>query len=163
MNNCFALAPWADVLHAGDARWWLAHPEAERACAERWTLDPMLGTQPGMSHIEGIDEPGISEHPTRVHTGGNSGYSAIGLAALWGADRVTLLGYDMGTTGGRLHWHPDHDEKTLGNPVDFQTWRDRLAGAAADLRRLGVHVVNASRETALACFERMPLERALAA
>lgn len=162
VNSSYERAPWADVLHAGDAKWWRAYPEAEAFAGERWTLDPELADDPGMHQITGIDEPGISENPRRLHTGGNVGYQAIGLAVLWGARRIVLLGYDMNATRGRLHWHADHDAKRLGNPCNFAAWRARLAVAAVDLRRLGVEVVNCSRETALTCFERDDLGDTLA-
>lgn len=40
-------------------------------------------------------------------------------------------------------------------------WRAKFPALAADLKREGVRVINASRETALECFERMSLEEAL--
>ena len=164
-NTTYERMPRADVLHAADAAWWRAHPAAYAFAGERWTLDPELAGEPGMHQIDGVDEPGISEHPGRVHMGGNTGYQAIGLAALWGVRRIVLLGFDMKRADdGRLHWHPDHDPAVLGNPVDsnFPSWRKRLGVAAVDLRRLGIEVVNASRDTALACFERSDLAHALA-
>ena len=130
---------------------------------EHWTLDPTLADDPGMHQITGVDEPGMSGSPARVHTGGNSGHQAIGLAVLWGASRILLLGFDMAATRGRLHWHADHNDKTLGNPCDFAAWRLRLAQAMPDLRRFGVEVINCSRETQLHCFERRSLAHALAA
>lgn len=164
VNSSHRLAPWADALHAGDARWWRTGdvPSLDEFEGERWTLDPELAHDPNMHQIEGIDEPGISEHPGRIHTGGNSGYQAIGLAALWGASRIVLLGYDMGAAG-RLHWHADHDARNLGNPThtQFAQWRARLTVAARDLRRLGVEVVNCSRASTLTCFERDDLAHTL--
>ncbi|HCZ48509.1 MAG TPA: hypothetical protein DCZ11_05850, partial [Gammaproteobacteria bacterium] len=56
-------------------------------------------------------EPGLSASPLRIHQGGNSGYQALNLAVLLGAERVILLGYDM--HGG--HWHGRHGGR-LNNP-----------------------------------------------
>lgn len=150
------------MLYACDSRWWKEYAEEVAGFAgERWMLGPTFACQPGVSQIEGADMPGISGNPRRIFTGGNGGYQAIGLAVLWGARRIVLLGYDMQRAGGRAHWHADHNEQRLGNPHDFETWRARLAVAASDLRHLGVEVINASRETALTCFDRVPLEEAL--
>jgi uncharacterized Rossmann fold enzyme len=96
----------------------------------------------------------------RVHSGGNGGYQAIGLAYMWGAARIILLGYDFQKTGGHLHWHGPH-EKGLPNLGDLPSWARRMVQMGADLRAQGVTVVNASRQTALTCFEKMPLNEAL--
>lgn len=155
---------WADVLYAGDARWWRQYAAAAAGWfhGERWTIDPEVLGMPGMHQIEGVDLPGLSENTRRIHTGGNGGYQAIGLAVLWGARRIVLLGYDMQRTGGRIHCHADHTE-ALGNPGEgeFERWRQRMTVAAADLRRLGVEVVNCSAVSSLTCFERMTLEDSL--
>jgi hypothetical protein len=102
----------------------------------------------------------MSTCPTRIHRGGNSGFQALGLAVNWGVRKVVLLAFDMGATGGRKHWHQDHPPE-LGNPIQFDRWVERMSVAAADLRAMGVVVVNASRSTALHCFERVSLEAAL--
>jgi len=133
--------------------------EAERSfTGERWTCsDRLRGV---INWIEAVDEPGLSPSPRRIHTGLNSGYQAIGLAYLWGARRIILLGYDMQRTGGRSHYHGDH-EGGLGNLGTLPEWGRRMIGLGADLRARGVEVVNATRETALTCFERRPIGEAL--
>lgn len=159
-NTSFRAAPWADVLFAPDARWWSVYGDEARAkfAGERWTSDP---TVPDANLIGCVDEPGLSKHPERVHFGGNVGYMALGLAFLFGAYRMILLGYDMQRTGGRNHHHGDHDGGLPNLTNDFESWRVRMRRLAIDLREAGVDVVNATRETALTCFERAPLERAL--
>lgn len=105
---------------------------------------------------------GLSLEPHTIHCGLNSGYQAIGLAFLFGARFITLLGYDMAHTGGRTHWHGDHPGK-LNNAGGsrFPHWRSEMAPLATELERQGVRVINASRRTALKCFPRRPLEEAL--
>lgn len=98
--------------------------------------------------------------PGVLATGGNGGYQALGLALMFGAARVILLGYDMGATGGRLHWHRDHGGK-LHNPEPhkFRDWiahYNKLAGFCP------VPIINCSRESALKCFPRMGLDEGLA-
>lgn len=113
-----------------------------------------------MNVIGGIDLPGMSNVPTKIHTGGNSGFQAINLAALWGVRRIVLLGYDVKATDGRRHFHVDHPEH-LGNPLTFGRWAERFNVAARDLRGMGIQVVNCSEQTALTCFEKMSLADAL--
>lgn len=88
----------------------------------------------------------------------NSGASAIGLAVHLGAQRVILLGYDCQKTGGRAHWHGDHP-KGLGNAGSLDKWPAQFAKLARDFRNFDI--MNCTRETALTCFPRVPLERAL--
>ena len=114
-----------------------------------------------MNFIEAIDdEAGLSRNPRRIHAGGNSGYQAIGLAALWGVSRIVLLGFDMQVWAGRRHCHADHPAP-LDNPRDFDIWRERLNVAAIDLVDLGIAVVNCTRITALTCFDRATLDETL--
>jgi hypothetical protein len=91
----------------------------------------------------------------------NSGAAAISLAAARGARRVVLLGYDCQLTGGRTHWHGNHGGN-LGNAGSLPKWPAIFAQVAKHCERLRVQVVNATRETALTCFPRQPLEQALA-
>lgn len=89
----------------------------------------------------------------------NSGAGAIALAVMRGAVRVILLGYDAQLTDGRAHWHPDH-AAGLGNAGSVAKWPAQFADLA---RRLpNVQVLNASRASALECFPRVGLGRALA-
>jgi hypothetical protein len=102
---------------------------------------------------------GIAKAPGCIRDGGNSGYQAVSLAILFGAARIVLLGFDMQATGRRLHWHADHGDG-LANPVPqkFKDWSARFAQLA---KLSPVEIINASRETALGCFPRIPLEEAL--
>lgn len=105
---------------------------------------------------------GVREAQHIVHDKGkNSGYGALTLAIFRGAKRVVLVGYDAQHTGGRSHWHGDHPQP-LGSagsvhrwPIDFERAQRQYAGR--------VEILNASRATALTCFPRVTLERALCA
>lgn len=147
------------MLYAGDARWWRAYgAEVERAClSECWTCSERMET---VNYVEGVDEPGLSIKPGRIHLGGNSGYQAINLAYMFGAARIIMLGYDMQRTGGRTHHHGDHDGG-LPNLGHLPDWVERMVQLGIDLRERGVEVINATRETAIKCFERQPIEDAL--
>ena len=88
----------------------------------------------------------------------NSGAGAIVVAIMGGAKRVILLGYDCQHTNGKTHWHGDHPNG-LGNANRVNTWADKFAELAKDYQQ--VEIINASRETALQCFQQMDLEKAL--
>lgn len=112
-----------------------------------------------MNFIDSEVGGGLSSHPAKIRQGGNSGFQAVGLALLFGAARVILLGYDMQLTARRTHWHGDHPN--LGNPLpDFlSVWRERFAEMAA---QTNIPILNATRKTALTCFPKVDLIESLA-
>lgn len=117
----------------------------------------------GLNRVEAVDVPGLCLRPGRIHTGLNSGYQAIGLAFMWGAARIVLLGYDMQRgPRGESHHHGDH-EGGLPNLGTMHEWTRLMVQLAIDLRAQGVEVINATRRTAIRCFERMPIDEALQA
>jgi hypothetical protein len=82
VNNSYLLAPFADVLYAGDRAWWAQYGKAAKTViAECWTASPDAAERFGVHYFEARDFE-------------NSGYQAIELAVLEKkADRVILLGY----------------------------------------------------------------------
>lgn len=101
----------------------------------------------------------LSRRPTHLAHGGNSGYQAVNLAALAGAERIVLLGFDMTHRGSRGNWHDQHRVKTPRRYVE--QWIPRFRELAAELKRDGVEVLNASEETALDAFPRRPIAELL--
>ena len=88
---------------------------------------------------------------------GNSGIGSIALATHGGADKIVLLGYDCQETDGKKHWHGDHP-KGLANAVGIKDWPVKFAEFAKTGK---TPIFNASRYTALDCFERVRLEDVL--
>ncbi len=76
-----------------------------------------------------------------------------------GAMRIILLGFDCSISNGS-HWHGDHT--ALDNPTaaNVKRWHGEFARVAAQLRE-SVNIINSSRQTALNCFRRLPLEAAI--
>lgn len=94
--------------------------------------------------------------------GQNSGAGGIAAAVALGARRVILLGYDCKyAADGRRHWHGDHPKGSgAGNAGSIGRWPAQFQELVSHLQ--GAKVINASRDTALTMFPRMPLEEALA-
>lgn len=115
---------------------------------------------PGTDCLDVVDEPGLSTNPKRVHSGLNGGYQTMGRVYHRGVAKIVLLGYDMQKTGGQLHHHGKH-EGQLPNLGTLPEWRLRMVQMSIDLRAHGVRVINATRETALTCFDRAPIAQAL--
>jgi hypothetical protein len=145
-----------------DRLWWntYAH-ELRETAAEFWTTSREAARVYRMNLIVGQVGVGVMKQGNAIYLGGNSGYQAVGLALHFGARRVILLGYDMQATGGRTHWHGNHAK--LGNPLPdrYPEWRRQFSAMNRELPE-GVEIVNATRESALTSFARMPIEQALA-
>ena len=147
-NTTFRAAPWADAMYAMDKKWWNAYGAEVAATFHGLKFSGALSMQ-GVHRIQ--------PHEMRAH--GNSGAGCVSLAVMAGAKRVVLLGFDCQHTGGRAHWHPDHPG-ALGNAKTVDKWPPKFRALASSLRGRA-EVVNASRETALDMFRRVPLDHAI--
>ena len=161
INTSYQMAPWADVLYAADLDWWrtyrpqfagLKFSVSRRDRTDKWPKDVTV--------LKAGNERGLSDDPTTLCLGRNSGYQAINLASLLGAAKIVLLGYDMSPSPeGRQYWHRNHPHR---KPHDhYLLFRKLMAFIVAPLAAKGVTVLNASRRTALTCFPRVDLERVL--
>ena len=116
VNTTFRMAPWADVLYACDGGWWRVYGNevVEKFAGKRYCYaEP--GTRYGAKRVRGVcGVGGLNPSTEKVNTGGNSGHQAIHLARNMGATRIIMLGFDFAYTGGRSHWHGNH-EGGLGN------------------------------------------------
>lgn len=131
---------------------------------ELWTTSNEVGRIFKVNRIRGEAGGGLSKKPGTIRLGGNSGFQGLGLALHFGGEKVVLLGYDMSSDKGRLHWHPDHKGipgTTLGNPVPekMKEWCRSFAELGT---QTSVPIVNASRRTALKCFPVVGLDEGLA-
>lgn len=98
----------------------------------------------------------------KLGAGANSGFQALNLAAVAGARRIILTGYDMQHSERLRHWHDDHGEG-LSNPEARM-----LSGCARILDQVapqfaqrGIEVLNATRQTALRGYRRVTMKEAL--
>jgi hypothetical protein len=157
VNNTWQLAPWADVLYAGDYRWWARYGSECDFAGARWTCSERASREFGL-------------HMHKASGGYNSGMRAMQLARDLGAARIIMLGYDNGLMPGdtRPHWHGRHESGVvngkplhIGNPDRnrYALWAEWFEHLAREMK--GITIINCSRHTALACFERAALENAL--
>ncbi len=131
-----------------DKAWWDVHlAELNRSFAGQRYSSSNLGAEYQATYL-----------PT-LNAYANSGAGCISLALFGDAQRVIMLGFDCQHTEGKAHWHGNHPSG-LGNARQTERWPALFAKLRAD--HPGAHIINASRTTALACFERMDLENAIA-
>jgi hypothetical protein len=169
VNNAYLLAPWADVLYAGDPRWWEWHkdgPVMRDFAGEKCSIqNPGPDQPPEPVHVlRNRDHPyhghGLSRDRTLLVTGRNSGFQALNLVILAGALMVILLGFD-GQVGadGRTHFHGGHPVPT---PVAaYEEYRRAFSAAENEIKAAGVRVVNCSPGSAIDAFEKLELEAVL--
>lgn len=157
--------PGADALYGCDGAWWRLNAGVPGFTGLKLTQDgPAAAAFSDLRKVEllrGKDRI-LCERPGVIGDGGNSGFQALNLAAQFGARLIAAVGFDMRLDRG-AHWHGAHGYG-LNNPSERNLvhWRLALHQAAADLAALGVRVVNASEESTLTAFPKMPLREALA-
>lgn len=151
------------MLYACDLVWWQRyHPDVKKAgfSGETWTQDFGAARLYGLQFIKTTKSPGLQRRPGMIGHGANSGYQAIGLAWQFGAARIVLVGYDMQHTAGRRHWFGNHP-RGLTNAAGIEGWVKNFKPLAVDLKRLGVELINCSRQTALTFLQRAEISDVL--
>ena len=122
-------------------------------------VDPPDLRQWGIKVIKSIDAPGLSCKQGVLHRGGNSGFQAVNLAYLMGAERIILLGFDMMPTDGKKHWFGDHPDK-MNVASSYPTFITAFNKVKPE--QYGIEIWNCSRRTALKCFPCYDLDECLA-
>lgn len=186
VNDAYLLAAFADVHYAADSHWhqWhtdgIAKPKLGFTAAhvrERWagfagqkcTIENSGAnvTDAAVHRLRNKHGPtmhamGLSDDPEALITGHNSGFQAMNLAVLAGAETIILLGFDGAPAeDGETHFHGGHPRPT---PTDaYPLYRQSMTAARSGLRAAGVRVVNCSPGSKIDAFERGVLEDMLAA
>lgn len=169
------LAPWADVLFWADPCWidtnyQRLHLHKGAYKISRAELGQRHGTPPiersnriaaalvaaGVKYIPRDPSICLSADPRKVGEPIDSGGSAINVAYLFGCSPIVLLGFDFRPVG---HWH----DRTIVEPEakHYERFLPPMMRMAAHLKAQGVRVINATPDSALPCFDFMPLEEVL--
>jgi hypothetical protein len=154
-----AMARWADVLYAADAKWWRHYADRSlKFAGTKVTIRDTLPWKEVFSLKQSVDHATFDPRPTHLVSGGNSGYQAIHLAVHYGATRIVLLGFDMKDgMGRRRHWFGAHPGK-LDSRGNYTGWLRAFEKLAGVLKARNVEVINCTADTALKAFRRMPLK-----
>lgn len=150
VNSAWMLAPWVDVLYAGDNRYWKANIKAIDAAgiqAKRYSRSSKAEKAVGAKYVK-----------TRLGQDYNSGQMAVELAIRREAAVVILLGFDCSVRNG-LHCHGPHTDTPNPNEIRCNRWKEQF-------RRIpqvypAANVVNCSRYTEIDCFPVRPLDDVL--
>ncbi len=162
INNAYMMTDKLKYHYGCDTKWWRHHWDSLKPGPARYSLKAKDDDEgvPGVMQMRKGRRDGLSLDWPILRHGGNSGYQAINLAVLLGYRQIILLGYDMQETNGRAHWHPDHKFPQSTNPATptFKRWRKDYKTLAAECKKEGIEVLNATRQTALECFPLVRLE-----
>lgn len=159
VNNAYVLGHWLDVCFFGDCVWYLVHRQA----LSSWPglkIGCCKDSPDWLGH-EGIKslsrdrnkKVGISENPTKLAWGYNSGTAAINLAVHFGVQQIILLGFDMTHEPGMTHWHRGHGNERKS----YARFLKGFPAIASDAARLGVEILNASDNSAISEFPKIRL------
>jgi hypothetical protein len=164
VKDAVQLAPWADVLYgcgADASRWWQHHGDTLKAFGGlRYTLDPQAAKWATV--LQHTGESGLETNPAALRTGKNSTYQAINLAVHLGAIRILLLGLDLAASPHGTKYFFGNRPAGQQRASPFDACLALFATLVAPLKALGVTVINCSRQTALTCFPRQPIQQACA-
>ena len=96
-----------------------------------------------------------------VGCAGNSGFAALNLAVILGADPIFLLGFDMrGENGLLTHFHSGYREKPPSD-VLCERWRAAFAWAAPQISARVIVLEITPGDSALTCFMKQPASEVL--
>lgn len=172
VNDSWRLHLTATAVYAADRAWWsqrdttgLRYVDLVRQCfrGQPWTCDQSAAREHGIHLVQIERKEGLSRKEGLIRTGGevgNSGAQAINLATLAGARRLILIGFDMCTRDGQVHWFGDHP-KELNNNSSYSRFVAGMGPMAADLHRDGIEVINTCKWSALPYWPKRSLEDAL--
>jgi hypothetical protein len=157
INDAMVHLPWADVAFSIDMVWMgnrIAELNAFRG--EKLMAVPR-GSAPFADERQIIRIPGVGfgQRMDHLFTGGNSGYAALGMALLRGADRIVLVGYDMKQHG---HWHAGYTWHSRPVQGTYPRWVRGFWTLAKRARESGQAVYNTNAESAITCFTFAPIE-----
>lgn len=164
INDNYLKAPWADFLYYSDHQWegWHKDKPAFISFIGMKVSCDWRSQHMNLKLLRGERE-GFSTNPYVINHGSNSGYQALGLAYHLGAKRIILLGYDMKfADDGKKHWFGNHPNRTPNHEHIFER---RMIPCFEDLAKklhfYDIDILNATRDTALGCFDKVDLKEVL--
>ncbi len=172
VNNVYRMGSWMDALFFGDCAWYNVYrtelalwPNLKVTCCDRFANKPeALCENIKFLARDRSRSMGITEDPSKVSWNNNSGAAAINLAYHLGVKVVVLLGFDMTLDKNRVsHWHGCHVKYRANKRYSppFERHMKSFPFIAADAKRLGLTILNASPISVLDMFQKITLAEAL--
>lgn len=170
VNVSFMLGDWVDICFFGDNSFLLTY-EAQLlksntlkvSCAEKAKEMSWVKFLP----IDYRTRGKLTNDPTKISWNFNSGSASINLAALLGAKRIILVGFDMNMPTNQVHWHNEYrkseltEQEKINRQIHFNQFLAPMPKIKKDLDALGIEIFNTSMESAINCFEKVPISKFL--
>ena len=149
---------WVDVCFYGDGRWFDWHKEwIKNFKGQIFSCATRARHLSGVVYIQRGKSLGIETKTNAVSWNRSSGATAISLAYHFGAKRIILLGFDMKMVNGKGNWHNDH-KTARKDPSVYRRFNEVFKHIKKDADKLGVEILNATTDSAIADFKVVKLE-----
>jgi hypothetical protein len=150
VNHAWTIAPWCDVIYAGDGRYWRAHYEE---------IDKTAPKAKRYSKSANAHKKYRAIYAKTAMKGDyNSGQMALEYALRQGPKLIVMLGFDVSLDDG-FHFHGSHEKTPNPNKKRIGRWVEQFS-RIPNFYNVD-HVINCSRKTALTMFKRESLEDVL--
>jgi len=173
INSAFRMAPFADILYAGDGHFWDEYPDAFEYTGVRVGMAYDLENEKYYPNIDGKDynaikfmacsgEDGLETKDRRaLRMGRNGGFQAINLAVHLGAKRIILLGYDMKLIDGKNHWEGAEPRGKHQPPEPFDLFIPAFDTIVEPLKQLGIEIFNCTMGSEMKAFPIVPIDKVI--
>ncbi len=163
INKAFYTYPDADMLYFTDGRFYKWYKEdIDLFKGKKYTIT--TSTQNIKSDVNVItrgSKLGINKKKGTQKKGEKRGDAAMNLAYLLGAKRIILLGYDMGNTIDKSHFHDGYPTNKTNNSIYVNNFIPAFEALYPLLKNSGIEVYNASIKSKLTVFPRISHNKAL--
>lgn len=162
INKSFKYVPWATAIYWTDARFYTWYKkEIDELTCHKYTISHGAPYNEKVNVIKKGKRHGLEKDPRLIAHGDNSGYAAINLAYHMGAKKIILLGYDMGMSGTKSHFHDGYPVKPTRKEIYMQRFIVSFPHIANDLKAEGIKIYNTSKVSPLECFPKITIEESL--
>lgn len=166
VNVSFLLGDWVDICFFGDNSFFLKYEEAllkskclKVSCCEKSKTLGWIKFLP----IDYTKRGRLTSDPTKISWNFNSGSASINLAALLGAKRIILVGFDMNMPTNQPHWHNEYkkgdltEQEKISRAQHFNQFLAPFPKIKKDLDTLGIEIYNTSLNSAIECIPKIPI------
>lgn len=156
VTKSYLIAPWADIVHARDKRFWdhLYNDIVSKTDAIKTSYQANPNCPPDVSLLS----------IPKSKEGNNSGFQAMLLAMALGAKNIYLLGIDMKYIRDKTHWHKGYSGPIGNSSAQRETMGGIFRRWMRNFEKIdysGVNVINCSMNSGLNLFPKKPAEEVL--
>lgn len=162
INKSFMAVPTAQIIYWTDSRFYRWYKEdIDASKATKYTINPGAPYKTDVKLLKKGVKYGLETDNKLLAHGDNSGYAGINLAYHLGANKIILLGFDMGSYGNKTHFHEGYATKPTSKAIYEKRFSVSFPHIAKELKDRDIKIYNASSRSTLTCFPKIDIEKAL--